>query len=102
MAEGVSTEAEQAEFFEHNDKVLTAFYKAADVNIADGTDFAKANDLVTSLAHLLSQANAWGQRLARREAAQELRDWADTFGVGPTAEGIKAIVREGADKIEKD
>jgi hypothetical protein len=48
-------------------------------------------------AAMLLQANNWG----RRQAAKELREWAETFGVGPTSEGIRAIVNEGADRIEK-
>lgn len=49
----------------------------------------------TVLSRMLAQASKWGEA----KAAQKLRDWADTFGTGPTANGIAAIVREGADRI---
>lgn len=37
----------------------------------------------------------------RKESADLLREWAETFGDYPTAKAIKAILREGADIVER-
>lgn len=86
----------ELEFFTNQELVHDVVYTAC-----DGVAGPETRKVLEALGGMLGQANRWGQELGRREAAKELRKWAETFGVGPTSAGIRAIVREGADKIEE-
>lgn len=37
-----------------------------------------------------------------RQNVKTIKAWTLTFGVGPTSEGVRSIVKEAADKIDPD
>ena len=60
---------------------------------ADSIEYRAIQD---ALAAMLLQANKWGQK----KAADCLREWASEFGDNSVQTTIRAVVNEGADRIE--